>query len=74
MIVCVSIAYVRIIQEAVVRQEGTIARLLADDKGTRFKIAFGMPTLAHEGTFHASPILSISPLLIQLHVTTKRMP
>lgn len=25
-----------------------VARLLCDDKGTRFKVAFGMPTLAHE--------------------------
>jgi hypothetical protein len=28
-----------------------VARLLADDKGTRFKIAFGMPSNAHEGMF-----------------------
>jgi hypothetical protein len=55
------IAYVCIIQEAVLRQEGTIARLLADDKGTRFKIAFGMPTLAHEGNHQRHPMCSIIP-------------
>lgn len=34
--------------QAVFHYEGTVARLLADDKGTRFKIAFGMPTLVHD--------------------------
>ena len=41
-------AAVCIVQESIFNFEGTIARLLADDKGTRFKIAFGMPTNSHE--------------------------
>ncbi len=39
------------VQEAIFAYEGTVARLLADDKGTRFKIAFGMPSNAHEGMY-----------------------
>jgi class 3 adenylate cyclase len=34
---------VKIVQEAVHTYQGVVARLIADDKGTRFKIAFGMP-------------------------------
>jgi hypothetical protein len=40
---------VAVVQKEVLAMEGNIARLLADDKGTRFKIAFGMPTMNHEG-------------------------
>ena len=36
------------VQESIFSFEGMIARLLADDKGTRFKIAFGMPANTHE--------------------------
>ena len=36
------------VQSSVFHHNGTIARLLADDKGTRFKIAFGMPSQSHE--------------------------
>jgi class 3 adenylate cyclase len=36
------------VQESVFKFEGTVARLLCDDKGTRFKIAFGMPSQSHE--------------------------
>ncbi len=38
------------VQSAIDKFEGAVARLLADDKGTRFKIAFGMPSCQHEGT------------------------
>ena len=40
-------AAVATVQEETSRFKGTIARLLADDKGTRFKLAFGMPTMNH---------------------------
>jgi len=40
---------VRAVQAVVLQYEGTIARLIYDDKGTRFKIAFGMPSASHEG-------------------------
>jgi class 3 adenylate cyclase len=36
------------VQETVLKYDGTVARLLCDDKGTRFKIAFGMPSMFHE--------------------------
>ena len=36
------------VQESIFSFEGMIARLLADDKGTRFKICFGMPANTHE--------------------------
>lgn len=36
------------VQESIFQYEGMVARLLADDKGTRFKIAFGMPANTHE--------------------------
>jgi class 3 adenylate cyclase len=36
------------IQLSVNKYEGTIARLIADDKGTRFKIIFGLPRQVHE--------------------------
>lgn len=34
---------VRVVQGVIKNFEGTVLRLLADDKGTRFKIVFGMP-------------------------------
>lgn len=34
---------VRVVQEQVMRFDGTITRLICDDKGTRFLIAFGLP-------------------------------
>lgn len=37
-----------IVQQLVFLYEGFIARLIADDKGTRFKIVFGMPSQVHE--------------------------
>jgi hypothetical protein len=37
------------VQSTIDKFEGAVARLLADDKGTRFKIAFGMPSCQHEG-------------------------
>jgi class 3 adenylate cyclase len=41
-------ACVRAIQESIYQFDGAILRLLADDKGTRFKICFGMPGNVHE--------------------------
>ncbi|KAL1515656.1 hypothetical protein AB1Y20_002274 [Prymnesium parvum] len=39
---------VRAVQEQVARFDGTITRLICDDKGTRFLIAFGLPGHANE--------------------------
>jgi class 3 adenylate cyclase len=39
---------VDVVQASISMYEGTIARLLADDKGTRFKICFGLPGQVHE--------------------------
>jgi hypothetical protein len=41
-------AAVTTVQSIITTYEGSVARLLADDKGTRFKIAFGMPSMTHE--------------------------
>lgn len=38
----------RATQHAVQRYDGTITRLITDDKGTRFLIAFGLPGHQHE--------------------------
>ena len=37
-----------IVQERMQHFDGTITRLICDDKGTRFLIAFGLPSHAHE--------------------------
>jgi class 3 adenylate cyclase len=37
-----------VVQAVVRKYNGYLARLLADDKGTRFKICFGMPHMVHE--------------------------
>ena len=39
---------VRVVQERVQRFDGVITRLICDDKGTRFLIAFGLPGHANE--------------------------
>ena len=36
------------VQNAIGRYDGTITRLLTDDKGTRFLIAFGLPGHQHD--------------------------
>lgn len=41
-------AAVRAVQEAFTGRGGTILRLITDDKGTRFLIAFGLPGQQHE--------------------------
>jgi adenylate cyclase len=37
-----------VVQDRVSYYKGMVSRLIADDKGTRFKIVFGMPTQVHE--------------------------
>jgi class 3 adenylate cyclase len=39
---------VETVQAGITFYEGTVARLLADDKGTRFKIVFGLPGQVHD--------------------------
>lgn len=53
------------IQECVLRYDGMIARLLTDDKGTRFKIVFGMPSQVHvdDGARAVLTVLEISKKL-----------
>jgi class 3 adenylate cyclase/energy-coupling factor transporter ATP-binding protein EcfA2 len=41
-------AAVAVVQEKVQRHGGTLTRVITDDKGTRFLIAFGLPGRAHE--------------------------
>lgn len=40
-------AAVRIVQICVRKHGGLVGRLICDDKGTRFKIMFGMPSQSH---------------------------
>ena len=54
------------VQSVIDKFEGAVARLLADDKGTRFKIAFGMPSCQHEGSVTNYVFKSCRPFLITL--------
>lgn len=40
-------AVIQLIQVVVAQNRGYVARLLCDDKGTRLKLVFGMPTQSH---------------------------
>ena len=53
-------AAVNIVQEKVCRHGGTLTRVLTDDKGTRFLIAFGLPGHAHENDEQLAVLSSTS--------------
>ena len=64
----------RATQRAIQRYQGTITRLITDDKGTRFLIAFGLPGHAHEDDEARAVQASLevaAPRDAQLYVTTR---
>ena len=58
---------VRAVQQEVARFDGTITRLICDDKGTRFLIAFGLPGHANEDD-ESRAVLSSLEVLTALSV------
>lgn len=61
-------AAVNIVQEKVCRHGGTLTRVLTDDKGTRFLVAFGLPGRAHEDDEARAVIASLEIAEALAHV------
>ena len=65
---------VQVIQAVISEHMGSIARLLCDDKGTRFKIVFGMPSQSHsDDTVRAVRACSVMSNIIAQSATGLRL-
>ena len=51
------------VQKAIDKYDGTITRLITDDKGTRFLIAFGLPGHQHDNDEARAVLLTLAPPL-----------